>query len=506
MAPYQPIYIAGYIEDKFSYEDLVFRLGLRLDRFDANQPVLKDQYSFFPTENAAFAKSQGASIPENIGDDYVVYVSDLENPSVENIVGYRNPDDNVFYSANGEELEDPSVLEGGGGINPWLKDPSKTVPSSDMTSESFEDYDPQYTLMPRISFSFPISDEATFFANYDILTQRPTENIALDPIDIIYVQNHNRRMSNPSLKPTRTISYELGFKQKLSTNSALTLSAFYREQRDEVQIVRLVGAFPENYLTFGNRDFGTVKGFTFNYDLRRVKNVMLRVNYTLQFASGTGSGSLTALNLVNTGQPNLRTIFPYNFDRRHQITATIDYRYQRGSRYNGPKVGGKNILEDAGVNLQIIGGSGTPFTARQFANNVEDMDGGLQRAPNDGDLNSNRLPWSLRVDARIDKNILIKWGDANEANQEAWDNGKKTSMLNVYLQILNLLDQQNVQNVYGYTGNADDDGFLTASRNQFYIDSRLDPQSYRDHYSFRLQNMYNYELPRRIRLGLQLSF
>ena len=42
---YRPIYIAGYIEDKFTINDFIVRVGLRIDRYDLNQPVLKDPYS-----------------------------------------------------------------------------------------------------------------------------------------------------------------------------------------------------------------------------------------------------------------------------------------------------------------------------------------------------------------------------------------------------------------------------------------------------------------------------
>ncbi len=506
VAPYQPIYIAGYIEDKFAFDDLVFRIGLRLDRFDANQPVLKDQYSFFPTRNAAFARNEGASVPSNIGDDYVVYVENVENPSTETIIGYRDPETNTFYNKDGEELNDSRPLEAGGTIAPWLQNPNATSLQRDMTSESFEDYEPQYTLMPRISFSFPISDEATFFANYDILTQRPTGNVALDPIDIITIQNHSRILNNPALKPTKTISYEIGFKQKLTNSSALTLSAFYKEQRDEIQVVRRGGAYPVDYLTYSNQDFGTVKGFTFNYDLRRVKNIMLRVNYTLQFANGTGSGSLTSLNLVNSNQPNLRSIFPYSYDQRHAITSSIDYRYGRGKRYNGPKIKGVNIFEDAGVNLQVIAGSGTPYTARVGPRDEESITAQNQRQPIVGGVNGSRLPWTYRMDMRIDKNFLLKWGEKSEQNKTAWEEGKKTSLLNVYIQILNLLDAQNIRAVYSYTGNADDDGYLTSDQFQTQLSQRLSEQAYRDQYSIAIQNMYNYELPRRIRLGVQLNF
>ena len=49
---FEPIYISGYIMDKFSFDDLIFNVGIRIDRFDANQNVLKDQFSLYPTRNS----------------------------------------------------------------------------------------------------------------------------------------------------------------------------------------------------------------------------------------------------------------------------------------------------------------------------------------------------------------------------------------------------------------------------------------------------------------------
>lgn len=42
---FRPIYYAGFIEDKFVINDLILSLGLRIDAFDANMPVLKDKYT-----------------------------------------------------------------------------------------------------------------------------------------------------------------------------------------------------------------------------------------------------------------------------------------------------------------------------------------------------------------------------------------------------------------------------------------------------------------------------
>ena len=47
VAPNQPNYFAGYIQDKFQYKDIIFRVGVRVDRFDANTKVLRDPLSLY---------------------------------------------------------------------------------------------------------------------------------------------------------------------------------------------------------------------------------------------------------------------------------------------------------------------------------------------------------------------------------------------------------------------------------------------------------------------------
>lgn len=497
--PYEPIYVAGYIQDKFNFDDLILRVGVRIDRFDANQPVIKDEYSIANTQNAAYARGLGADVPSNITDDAVVYVNDITDPKVNNITGYRIG--NTFYNAKGAEISDPQVIYSANGIAPWLQNPGDAGNSEALLNEnSFKDYEPQINVMPRVSFSFPISDQATFYANYDILTQRPSSNNQIELFDYLYMGSNSasNRVNNPNLKPEKTINYELGFKQALNKSSAIGFSAFYREQRDMIQVRKITGGYPVDYLTYGNLDFGTVKGATVSYDLRRTKNIKFRASYTIQFANGTGSSTTTSLNLVNSGQPNLRSIFPYSYDQRHQITAAIDYRFSSGKDYNGPQIDGKPILENFGVNLTAVGGSGTPYTARSRAVGSELFS--PQRASIVGDVNGSRLPFVFRLDMRIDKDFLVTW------RKETENKAAKTSYLNVSLQLLNLLGRSNISDVYAYTGNANDDGYLAASQFQNEITTTVDEQAYRDQYNLKLNNPYNYELPRRIRLGLQLSF
>ena len=256
---YRPIYMAGYIQDKFAFKDLIFNIGIRVDRFDANQMVLKDPYLFYPAHTVSELSQtplRTISIPTNIGGDYVVYVDDPSNPTT--ITGFRQGSN--WYTKDGTLVSDPRVVDPNG-VKPYLVDPNNTS----ITAAVFKQYSPQTNVMPRIAFSFPISDDALFYAHYDILTQRPNSSeVQVDPIRYLFIETtgSNGTIRNPDLKPSKTIEYEVGFQQKINNASSLKLSAFYREMRDQIQTYRLSGAYPSTYYSYNNIDFGTVKGLT----------------------------------------------------------------------------------------------------------------------------------------------------------------------------------------------------------------------------------------------------
>lgn len=486
---YEPIYMAGYVMDKFAFDDIIFNVGVRVDRFDANQPVPKDPYVIGEALSAGEVSELGDNEvlhPTNIGDDFVVYVDDVDNPNA--IVGYRDGD--TWYNGTGAVIENPDLIASTNGFPaPLLLNGS----DAELSSDAFEDYTPQVNVMPRISFSFPISDEAVFFAHYDVLTQRPTSNNIFLPTDYLFLEARNELISNPAMRPSRTIDYELGFQQVLTKTSSLKIAAFYRELRDMIQVRNFAGAYPRPYRAYGNLDFGTVKGMTLAYDLRRTGNVRMNVSYTLQFADGTGSTTGTALALINAGLPNLRSINPFDYDQRHRIVANVDYRYGEGQAYNGPIWFGKQILKNTGFNLIGTLGSGTPYTASTIAYPVT----GEISPSTEGSINGSRLPWNFTLNANIDRNFTIKYGS---------EDNPKTANLNVYLWVSNILNNRNIQGVYRFTGVADDDGYLAAAQYQPLINSQNNPDSFRNYYSMYANNPFNLAAPRTVRLGVRFDF
>ena len=492
---FEPIYISGYIMDKFSFDDLIFNVGLRIDRFDANQNVLKDDFLLYNAKTVGEVTTDfnGDPLvhPTNIPTDAVVYVDDINQPTAIN--GYRSG--TQWYNAQGVAVNDLEDIIPSGFVipQPYLADGVDAT--EDVNSSAFEDYKPQINIMPRIAFSFPISDEALFFAHYDVLTKRPTTGNRLDPTDYFYLATGNvGTVNNPNLQPEKTIDYELGFQQALNKNSALKISGFYREMRNMVTLVNRIGAFPQTYTTWGNIDFGTVKGLTVQYDLRRTGNVTMRAAYTLQFADGTGSNPTAAANLIASDQPNLRTIYPMNFDQRHQIVTTFDFRYGDGKDYNGPMLAGKKIFKNSGANLVANFASGTPYSRQERITGAA-----LINAPQavlEGEPFGSRKPWQFRADLQLDKNIILKFGEEKS----------KSANLNVYLLVRNLFNTVNILNVYRATGNVDDDGYLNAAEFQNAISTQNNEETFRYYYAMKANNPYNYGIPRQIRLGVKLDF
>jgi outer membrane receptor protein involved in Fe transport len=534
-APYQPNYIAGYILDKFELKkDFLFNVGVRIDRYDNNTSVLKDPYSLLPeysvSDNAnlgtktAVNKFNGNVTPSNIGGNYIVYVDQnpaSTNAAAPNVVGYRSG--NNWYDPYGKYVEDPSVLaanySNGRPIQPFIR-PNTTGATPKITdvnfdpSTSFTAYTPQVNIMPRISFSFPISDVALFYAHYDIYAQRPNtsgqSNIAYaSPATYYYLQQTaNQIISNPNLKPEKTYDYEMGFQQKLTDHSAVTISAFYKERKDQIAIRPFIDAYPTTYYTYDNTDFSTTKGVSLKYDLRRVNRLRMGISYALQFVNGTGSstssgngGFTTQIspngllqNFIEAGVPNLRYVQPLEFDSRHNIVANADYRFANN---DGPEINGRHFLENSGLNLIGSARSGEPYTRYSVPDEVTHAV--------IGGINSSRLPWHYNVDLKVDKDFVLNFAKKHK-DGDVGIKQKKQVDLNVFIYAQNVLNIEDVIGVYGYTGRANDNGYITSSYGIAKLPSQTSALSYQDLHQIAFNDPYHYNVPRTITLGLQFNF
>lgn len=497
IAALEPIYWGAYVQDKFSFKDVIFKVGVRVDRFDANTKVLKDPNSLYEIKNAKdfFDGLPNDDKPAAVGDDYLVYTG---TEGGNDVVGYRV--DQTWYNTEGSIVNSANELFRGNIVRAALKNPNANIQDPGFNpDESFKDYEPEVKILPRIAVSFPISDEANFFAHYDVLVQRPSFlQTNATQFDYYYFERESGLISNPDLKPQTTIDYEIGFKQKISSTAAITIGAYYKELRDNIQ-QRAYFNLPlstqnrvSEYTTYDNIDFGTTKGFTFQLDMRRTNNLKVNVGYTLAFADGTGSGVNSSAGL--TQNEVIRTLSPLTFDERHALTVITDYRFSSGNKYNGPNLFGANIFANMGLNLKTDLISGRPYTAANRPSSLP-ATGGNGFA---GTVNGARQPWIFKIDGRLDKDFTLTKPDA-----------KNRLGLNVYLRVTNLLGTDNVRFVYDATGSAADDGFLASEEGQRRLKDFANEaarNAYEEAYSWGVLQPGYYFGPRRIFLGAIFSF
>ena len=111
------------------------------------------------------------------------------------------------------------------------------------------------------------------------------------------------------------------------------------------------------------------------------------------------------------------------------------------------------------------------------------------------------MPWTNRLDLRIDRNIAVG-GLAN---------------LNLFLNVQNLLDADNILGVFRNSGLPNTDGFLGTSTGQALMNAQDNPEAYGFHYNYFTSDPGGagaasfggpraYGLPRQTRLGLRLTF
>ena len=423
-APRKPVFISGYLQNKFEYRDLILSVGLRYEYFDPHHKSFSDPLN-----------------PE--------YNSELD-----------------------------------------IIDETKQVAVK-----------PYQLLLPRLSVSFPVTDNTVFYAQYGNYAQMPSLNN-------IYVGNTvlSRTVSPITrgnayltpigflVRPERTTQYEMGIRQVLSGNFAFTLSGFYKDIKDQIQVRSVLDANNvELYKAYLNDDFGTVKGLELTLELRRTERFAAKVNYTLSDARGTGSNNQSAFGALeqNIGRAT-SVINPLDFNQTHRGSVLIDYRW--GIDEGGP------ILSGLGANILASFNSGRPYTKVQELKEygqssvwdvgVEPQNDRRYSYPTES-VNSSTTPFYFNLDLQVSK--MFRFGPVG---------------MEVYVNVLNLLNTKHVLMVYPTTGSAQDDGIMT---NPLSAGARQVPNYEAFYRAINLENRWAaygpigelYGVPRQIRVGVR---
>jgi outer membrane receptor protein involved in Fe transport len=333
-----------------------------------------------------------------------------------------------------------------------------------------------------MGIAFPISDKTQFHINYGKFFQRPDLRnlyVGYDFFAARITGGSYYPFASPNLEPEKTTQYEAGVTHQLGINTALSVTAYYKDVQDLTQIFHVSPANPNTYDIFGNIDFGTIKGLDFELNMRRTKNISLDLKYTLSYAEGTGSYSQSRYIIAwqNPNEP-MKTTAPLDYDQRHNFTGVVDIR---AGKHEGPKLGDFYVLENTGVNFLVTAASGVPYTPLRVDNSVTQA--AYTPIPT-GPINSASLPWTFRIDMKLER--VIKVGNYT---------------ITPYLWVRNLLDRDNVLAVHETTGKPDENGWLNTSAGRDFVSTYG-----ADGYNLIQSSPKNWDIPRMFLFGLRASF
>jgi hypothetical protein len=450
---YRPTYFSVYLGDNFKWEKLDISLGLRIDNFNANQPVLKDPFLLYPArtvDETSNLSGDPVNHPGNMGSDYVVYVDNVASPTF--ITGYRN--EYTWYDADGVEIQDPTVLDAGSGISPLLQDPQQVS----VNSKVFEDYKAITSFLPQINLNRQTKYGDIYF-NLNSYSQNPVAYHTFRPDQYYFIFNVPGVVDNPSLKPIKIYKANIGIRPRIYKTLFADVSYLHVFIKNYNYMETLIGAYPRDYVTILN-----------NEELIQTKNFTVSINYFSPKSSGIAAGSSLTKTFISDEDRAFMNI--------SDVVWNTHITYQTGRFVFSGSKALRAIFKNSGIGLYHQHRAGMKLSnASVFLNSTM----------TNQTMNYSYSPDIDLVNIRIEKGFSLP---------------RSGMTVSVYLRIENLFNKQNLFYINPETGIPDDDGYLSSPQWQNNINSTTNPDTYRMLYQYKLMNPDYYDTPRIIRAGL----
>ena len=268
-----PREFAAYLQDKIELKDMIVNVGLRLDYFDAN--------SVMPADPA----------DPNIYDPF------------KDVNIYKNPD--------APEAER-----------------QKYTPEERRTF-MHKKVDPKMQLSPRLGIAYPITDKGMIHFSYGHFFQIPEFQFLYDSPDFKMSSGGGRTIvGNADLNTQKTVQYEIGLAQQLTTNIGIDLTLFYRDIRDWVGTSPVIKTVRPSvaYVKYENKDYANVRGINIKLEKRMSDGFSGRIDYGYQVAEGTYSNPNDAFYALQANQEPRLNLIPLNWDQRQSLNAQFLYQ------------------------------------------------------------------------------------------------------------------------------------------------------------------------------------
>ena len=340
----------------------------------------------------------------------------------------------------------------------WGQGELEEVPDPDnpgSVKSNREEAEIDMQLSPRLGVAFPISETGVMRFSAGMFFQIPSFSLLYtNPEYEVNPASLSNSFGNPGLNPERTLSFEVGLQQGLTRRIGMELTIFSKDVRNLTgqEISRTPqGDFVIRWI---NRDYGTIRGFTFSLFQRPGGPISWTLDYTLQFAEGTSSSPGEAFGREQAGLEPILSLVRLDWDRRHVLNNTLTL-----TPIDGLTVTFINRLR-----------AGTPYTTvREFIRSIK--------------KNNATKPVLFDSDVRIYyRPPFVKFD------------------MQLFVQVQNLFDTVQEVGVYEDTGRANESVTLELFRR---TGARVGGLNSLDEYFYRQEN---FGAPRKVSLGIQYRF
>ncbi|MBI9072591.1 MAG: TonB-dependent receptor [Melioribacteraceae bacterium] len=340
------------------------------------------------------------------------------------------------------------------------RNPANQIRFDDPNSSKYSDYvdaDTYLQVSPRLGLSYQLGDAALLrFAYGHFYQMPPLSYLYSNPMFMVSPIDLETKMGNPTLKPQKTVQYEIGLWQQIVEGMSVEVAVYYRDIYDLLGTKILYTYNQIRYGLYTNLDYGNVKGLEIKYDYV-IDNFAFYMNYTLQYTRGNADQPDQTFDRAGGNLDPVNELFRMGWDQRHTINASVSY--------SAPVYG---------ATVTAYYNSGTPYTWDPLIEST------LSKI--NLDYNNSDRPSKFQVDLRAFYNIYT------------------SDLFDVKLNLLvyNLFDSLLEEAVYSNSGKA-------YQRIVRETEVQAHKSDFNDYYDA-IKNPAMYAPPREVKLGIDISF
>jgi len=273
---------AFYIQDKMEFNSMVINMGVRYDSFDAS--------TTYPTQNRNPANTSKYWLKDSTG----AYIYE--------------------------------VVDGDSSLIADMERMSSYPESKRITQVS-----------PRFGLAYQLGNKAVLHFSYGHFFQMPAYySIYTNDALFTGLTNFTQTLGNGNiggdtlgLNAQKTVSYEVGLWQELTSEWGLEVNLYYRDIYDLLTVAVVSTFNDKKYGLYTNKDYGNVRGLELKLDYGSPAGVRANLNYTLQYTKGNADNPSQTYSRAGSTIDPVKKMIPMSWDQRHTLNLSLGYSAAR---------------------------------------------------------------------------------------------------------------------------------------------------------------------------------